>query len=192
MSLRRNDSSTAFLSHWLTCHAVSGTVKELGLFACELQTWDGIYLFVPNSELWNKRIINFSRYATRLVDLKYGVSYDDDLAKGQEVLLTIAREDARAQVEPEPIVFVDELGDSAVVLRLRCWVATPEYWPLRRALTRAASSRWRRRGLRSRSRSATCTSRTGRRRDRRARQRCVPPDRFRASIRSAHADEKSV
>jgi small conductance mechanosensitive channel len=115
--------------------SVAGTVKELGLFACELQSWDGVYLFVPNSELWNKRIVNFSRYATRLVDLKYGVSYDDDLAKGQEVLLTTARADERTLAEPEPIVFVDELGDSAVVLRLRCWVATPEYWPLRRALT---------------------------------------------------------
>lgn len=114
---------------------VMGTVNEVGLFACELQTWDGIYQFVPNSELWNKRVINYTRLPTRLVDLKFGVSYGDDLAKGQEVLLSIAREDARAQVEPEPMVFVDELGDSAVVLRLRCWAMTPEYWTLRRALT---------------------------------------------------------
>jgi small conductance mechanosensitive channel len=114
---------------------VAGIVKELGLFATELQSWDGLYQFVPNSELWNKRIMNHSRLPTRLVDLKFGVSYNDDLTKGQEVLLGLARADARTQAEPEPIVFVDELGDSAVVLRLRCWVATPEYWPLRRALT---------------------------------------------------------
>ena len=120
---------------YIDAGSVAGTVKEVGLFAAELHSWDGIYLFVPNSELWNKRIINYSRLPTRLVDLKYGVSYDDDLAKGQEVLLRIARAEARTLAEPEPIVFVDELGDSAVVLRLRVWTANADYWPLLRALT---------------------------------------------------------
>lgn len=115
--------------------SVAGIVKELGLFATELHTWDGLYQFVPNSELWNKRIVNHSRLPTRLIDLKYGVAYDDDLTKGQEVLLAAARADARTLAEPAAIAFVDELGDSAVVLRLRCWASNPDYWPLRRALT---------------------------------------------------------
>jgi small conductance mechanosensitive channel len=55
--------------------AVAGTVKELGLFATELHSWDGIYQFVPNSELWNKRIVNYSRLSTRLIDLAFGVAY---------------------------------------------------------------------------------------------------------------------
>lgn len=115
--------------------AVAGTVKELGLFASELHSWDDIYQFVPNSELWNKRIINYSRLPTRLVDLAFGVSYEDDLAKGQEVLLGLAGADARVASDPAPQTFVDELGDSAVVLRLRVWAANSDYWTLRRALT---------------------------------------------------------
>jgi small conductance mechanosensitive channel len=115
--------------------AVAGTVKEVGLFASELHSWDGIYQFVPNSELWNKRIINYSRLSTRLVDLAFGVSYEDDLAKGQEVLRKLASDDKRVASEPEPQTFVDELGDSAVVLRLRVWAANSDYWTLRRALT---------------------------------------------------------
>ncbi len=114
---------------------VAGTVKEVGLFATEMHSWDGIFLFVPNSELWNKRIINYSRLPTRLVDLKFGVAYADDLAKGQQVLLALAGDDRRVNAEPAPIVFVDELGDSAVVLRLRVWAANADYWDLRRALT---------------------------------------------------------
>ena len=115
--------------------AVAGTVKEVGLFASELHSWDGVYQFVPNSELWNKRIINFSRLPTRMVDLKFGVGYGDDLAKGQETLLKLAGEDGRVMAEPAPIVFVDALGDSAVVLRLRVWAANGDYWPVTRALT---------------------------------------------------------
>jgi small conductance mechanosensitive channel len=115
--------------------AVAGTVKEVGLFASELHSWDGIYQFVPNSELWNKRIINYSRLPTRLVDLAFGVAYEDDLGRGQEVLRKLASDDARVASEPEPQTFVDELGDSAVVLRLRVWAANADYWTLRRALT---------------------------------------------------------
>ena len=123
------------VGEYIDAGSVAGTVKEVGLFATELHTWDGIFIFVPNAELWNKRIVNYSRLPTRLVDLKFGVSYGDDLAKGQEVLLRLATEDARTQKDPEPYVFVDELGDSAVVLRLRCMASNNEYWPLRRALT---------------------------------------------------------
>ena len=115
--------------------AVAGTVKELGLFATEMHSWDGIYQFVPNAELWNKKIINYSRLSTRLVDLAFGVAYEDDPAKGQEVLRKLAREEPRVFSDPAPQTFVDELGDSAVVLRLRVWAANSDYWDLRRALT---------------------------------------------------------
>lgn len=115
---------------------VAGTVKDVGLFASELHTWDGIYLFVPNAQLWNTRIVNYSRLPTRLVDLKFGVAYGDDLKKGQEVLLKLAGDNAKVLKLPDaPQIFVDELGDNAVVLRLRCWAANADYWTVRRALT---------------------------------------------------------
>lgn len=113
----------------------AGTVTDVGLFASELRTFDGIFLFVPNSELWNTRIINYTRLSTRMVDLKFGVAYADDIAKGLRVLLELGKSDARVHAEPEALVFVDELSDSAVVLSLRAWVATTEYWPVRRELT---------------------------------------------------------
>ena len=116
--------------------SAAGTVKELGLFATELHSWDGIYQFVPNSELWNKKLINYSRLPTRLNDLAFGVAYADDLDKGMAALLAAATDDKRVLSDPAPQVFVDQLGDSAVVLRLRVWSSTGDYWDLRRALTK--------------------------------------------------------
>ena len=116
--------------------SAAGTVKELGLFATELHSWDGIYLFVPNSELWNKKLINYSRLPTRLNDLAFGVDYGDDLDKGLETLLATATADKRVLSDPAPIAFVDQLGDSAVVLRLRVWSANADYWDVRRTLTK--------------------------------------------------------
>ncbi|HEU5017213.1 MAG TPA: mechanosensitive ion channel family protein [Pseudolabrys sp.] len=116
--------------------SVAGTVKEVGLFATEMQSWDGVFLFVPNSELWNKKIINYSRLPTRLVDLAFGVDYTDDLDKGEQVLLSLAAEDARVMADPASQVFVDEISDRAIVLRLRFWSLNADYWPVKRELTK--------------------------------------------------------
>lgn len=116
--------------------SVAGTVKDVGLFCSELHTWDGIFLFVPNSQLWNTRITNFSRLPTRLVDLKFSVGYGDDIATGLNVLTELAASDERVLSHPEPTVFVDGLSDSAVILALRVWTASSEYWNVRRELTK--------------------------------------------------------
>jgi small conductance mechanosensitive channel len=128
------------VDEYIDTGSVAGTVKQVGLFASELHTWDGIFLFVPNSQLWNTRIINYSRLSTRLVDLKFGVAYGDDVAKGKQVLLDLAAADDRIRREPEPLVFVDDLGDSAVVLALRVWASNSDYWAVRRALTEGGKS----------------------------------------------------
>lgn len=106
---------------------VSGTVVEIGLFATRLQAADGVYVFAPNSQIWNARITNYSREPRRRVTVNVGIAYDADIAKARKVLLKIAKDD-RVLPDPEPAVMVDSLGESSVNMMLRCWVATPDYW----------------------------------------------------------------
>jgi small conductance mechanosensitive channel len=63
---------------------------------------------------------------------------DDDLAKGQQVLSQLVTDNARVRTDPAPLVFVNALGDSAVELALRFWVANADYWTLRREMTERA------------------------------------------------------
>jgi small conductance mechanosensitive channel len=132
---------------YIDAGGIAGTLHEVGIFACQIHTWDGIFQFVPNAELWNKRVINYSRLPTRLVDLKFGIAYDDSIARARDALMKIAASDERVHRYPEPQVFVDELGDSAVVLGLRVWANTPDYWAVRRALTEEAKLELERAGL---------------------------------------------
>ncbi len=119
---------------YIDAGGVAGTVRDVGLFASQLDSWDGIYQFVPNSELWNKRIVNYSRLERRLVDLKFAISYADDIDRARDVLLSLAKADERVMADPAPDCFVDALGENGVVLALRVWTATSTYWPLRRML----------------------------------------------------------
>ena len=51
---------------YIDAQGIAGTVQRIGFFSTELHSWDGVFQFVPNSELWNKRVTNFTRLPTRL------------------------------------------------------------------------------------------------------------------------------
>jgi len=114
---------------------VAGTVKEVGLFATELHSWDGVYQFVPNAQLWNKRLINYTRQPTRLAEAKFRIALSDDIAAARRALLAFAEADARVQADPAPEVILAAITDSAVEISLRAWARTADYGPVVQALT---------------------------------------------------------
>lgn len=115
----------------------SGTVKEVGLFNTELSTPDNVYIVVPNSAIFSQEISNYSRYATRRLDIPVGVAYDADLTKAMDVLTATLAADGRALPDPAPQVMVLELGDSAITLNLRFWVNAADLWPCKWAMNKA-------------------------------------------------------
>lgn len=124
-----------------------GTVVEIGMFMTELKTVDGLFLAVPNSQLWSSAITNFSRHGTRRNDLAVGIGYGDDIAKAEKVMLEIASGEKRVLGDPEPATFVSELGDSSVVVTLRYWTATTDWWNTSRDLTKAVKTAFDKNGI---------------------------------------------
>jgi small conductance mechanosensitive channel len=121
--------------------SVSGTVREVGLFVTQLDSYDGIYNFVPNSELWNTRLINYSRNETRMTNMEIGISYAADIEKARQIMLDLAASDERVAKDPAPVVFVDNLGDNAVVMRYRVWIGNADFWATQRYLLEETKQR---------------------------------------------------
>lgn len=115
------------VGEYIDADGVAGTVTEIGLFATRLRSYDGIFVFAPNSKLWEAKVINYTRESTRMVETKVGISYGASIAEAREALLKVSK-DKRVLSDPAPFVFVDSLGDSAVVLCLRSWVRGSEWW----------------------------------------------------------------
>jgi small conductance mechanosensitive channel len=120
---------------------VAGTVREIGLFATRIDTYDGVFRFVPNAALWNTPLLNYTRNPSRMTDIAIGIGYGSDIEKARQVMLELARSDSRVRSDPPPDVFVDNLGDSAVVLRYRVWIGTANFWPVQRTLIEEAKRR---------------------------------------------------
>ena len=125
---------------WIEAQGVSGSVDSIQIFHTTLKTADNKVVIVPNGSLSNGHITNYSRESTRRADINLGIDYSSDIRLAREVLLKIA-EDPRVLRDPEPVVFVTGLGDSAVNLSLRVWVATPDFWPVTFGFTELAKER---------------------------------------------------
>jgi small conductance mechanosensitive channel len=116
------------VGEYIDGEGIAGTVVEIGLFGTRLRTYDGLYTFAPNSRLWDAKIVNYSREPRRMIEIKIGISYGADLARARAEMLAVAAADKRVLAEPAPFVFVASLGDSAVNLTMRCWVAGSDWW----------------------------------------------------------------
>jgi MscS family membrane protein len=103
-----------------------GEVAEIGLRSTRILTRDDVQISIPNSIITNTKVINESAPEPRFrVRIKVGVAYGTDVDQVEEVLLTVARDNALVVPEPEPRVRFRTFGDSSLDFELLCWAHRP-------------------------------------------------------------------
>ncbi|AAO09967.1 small-conductance mechanosensitive channel MscS [Vibrio vulnificus] len=107
---------------------VAGSVEAIQIFQTVLKTPDNKMVVVPNSGVIGGAITNYSRHATRRVDLMIGVSYKSDLKKTKQVIRETLEKDARILKDPDMTIGVVALADSSVNFVVRPWCKTEDYW----------------------------------------------------------------
>ncbi len=110
---------------------IEGTVKEIQIFYTKMATVDNQTVVVPNSILTSNSLTNVTARPERKLDLKVGISYDADMKQAKHIIEEILHRDLSVIQDEEIVVFVSDLADSAVMIGLRAWVKTEEYWAAR-------------------------------------------------------------
>lgn len=108
----------------------SGTVEEISIFYTNLKTPKNQAIVIPNAQLSNNSIINYSTKPIRRLDLVFGIDYSDDIDKAKEVLKNIISSDSRVLDDPSYMIAVDTLGDNAVNIVTKSWCKNEDYWDL--------------------------------------------------------------
>jgi len=121
---------------------INGVVEQVQILTTILRTGDNKQVIVPNSQIMNSIITNYSAKDTRRVDMVVGVSYEDDLDKVRKTLEELVAADERILDDPACTIAVSELADSSVNFVLRPWVNTADYWPVKFDLTEAIKKRF--------------------------------------------------
>ncbi|HJA92438.1 MAG TPA: mechanosensitive ion channel [Candidatus Eisenbergiella merdipullorum] len=114
-----------------TAYNSEGTVSEITVFYTRLATTDNKTILLPNGPLADAGITNVTRAENRREELKVGISYQADIRKAKQILEELLLKEERIRKELDYSINVDELGDNAVILAMRFWTRTEDYWPVR-------------------------------------------------------------
>ncbi len=113
-----------------------GLVRDVNLRAVELSTYDGLIVYLPNADVLQAPIVNYTRTPSSRTSLTVGVAYDADLASVQDVLHGACAETEGVMADPPVEVWVEEFGDSSINLAVRYWHAADiaSRWRVRSAV----------------------------------------------------------
>jgi small conductance mechanosensitive channel len=129
------------LGDYIEVNAIGGTVRRIDLFVCHLETFDGVFLFVPNSAIWNNPLKNHSRNAGRLVSVQITLPPKADVGQASDILLKMTADDPLILKTPAPSVFVENMSGAGIILNFRLWASPGNIAKLQRSVIEGAKQR---------------------------------------------------
>lgn len=123
------------LGDYVEIDGIAGTVAEIGLVRTSLTTVDNKRISIPNGQVTNARVINYSSEATRRVDVLLTIDRQNDIERAKQVLMGLITENPLALQEPAPTVHAEGHTELGTKLCCRIWANREDYWPLYYSIT---------------------------------------------------------
>lgn len=99
-----------------------GRIKHLSLRASEIETLDGLSILIPNKQIFQNPITNYTSTPTRRLEINMGTAYGDDMQTVRSVVRRAVSEVPFRQDDREVEVFFKEFGDSSINFTVRIWL----------------------------------------------------------------------
>lgn len=113
---------------YVDTHVDSGTVSEISIFYTTLVTPDNKSIVLPNGNLANSAIVNYSHFEKRRLDIDFSVGYNSDVDKVKKVILEVINGEEKILKNEDIFVRLTSHADSALVFSTRVWVKNEDYW----------------------------------------------------------------
>lgn len=126
---------------------ITGAVEEIQLFCTVLVGWDNKVVILPNAEIQQSGIINYTKKQLLRTDLVFGIGYGDDIAHARRLIEELLAADPRVLPDPPAQIVVTELGDNSVELSVRAAVTPDDYWNLKNDLREQVKVRFDQEGI---------------------------------------------
>lgn len=109
---------------------LKGSIISIKIFTTTINTYDNRTVTIPNSHLTKENLINCTKEEVRRLDLKYTVSYEDDIKKVKEVIMDVIRKNDLILTDHQPTVYVGEHLDSGLQILVMVWIEPDNYFPV--------------------------------------------------------------
>lgn len=116
------------LEDYIEASGIQGVVKDISIFYTTLLTLDNKRISVPNGDLMNTNITNYSAESIRRVDLDYKITNDADAEEVKRVLLEAAAKTPGVLADPAPFTRMSAVDDDTFIFTVRAWCSTAAYW----------------------------------------------------------------
>lgn len=126
---------------------VEGTVQNIGLVYTTLLSADNKKITIPNGTISNGTVINVTAQEKRRVDIEVGIGYSSDMKQAKAIMERLYESDPRILTDDGITVYVGALGDSSVVIGVRGWTKTEDYWAVRWAMLERIKEEFDREGI---------------------------------------------
>ena len=113
---------------FISSNGMDGTVKSITMFYTTLVTIDNKVIQLPNGNLSNSNITNYSANEKRRVDINMSVSYSSDIDKVKKVINGVINKHKLILEDEDKFVRLTKHDESALVFTLRVWALTKDYW----------------------------------------------------------------
>lgn len=113
---------------YIECKGDSGSVRDIQLLFTTILTPDNKKVTIPNSDLINSSVINYTSEDTRRVDIIFNASYESDVDKVKDILNKVVAGHSKILRNPEPIIRLAKHADNSLDYDVKVWVRTLDYW----------------------------------------------------------------
>lgn len=103
-----------------------GRVQSVNLRDTVVLTFQGQMVIIPNKEITQNPVSNFSLLGKRRMDLTVGISYGEDLEKVKQVTLKAVEDISGLSPNDKTTFYYEEFADSSINFTIRIWAATPD------------------------------------------------------------------
>ena len=105
-----------------------GVVKDISIFYTTLLTLDNKKVLIPNGDLMNATVTNYSAEEIRRVDVDYKITNDANAEEVKKVLLNACAATEGVLEDPAPFARMSNVDDDTYIFTVRGWTLTPNYW----------------------------------------------------------------
>ena len=117
----------------------SGTVDEVTLFYTTFLTPDNKRILVPNGQLMNANVVNYSSEETRRVDLNFICSNTEQPSRIENLIMERLLSCEKVLKDPEPFARLNENSRDAMIFSVKVWCKNEDYWDVYYGVTRSIS-----------------------------------------------------
>jgi small-conductance mechanosensitive channel len=103
-----------------------GKIKEINVRDTVIETFDGELVIIPNREVFENPIINYTHTRLRRRTVMIGLGYEEDSDRAIDIFMSAIQSVSGVEEEPAPTIRAEELGDSALMLAALFWIDQQE------------------------------------------------------------------